>query len=70
MHCRLAVLMAERSPRLSQRGLSKATGLGDKTINRLVNNTFERVDKNTVDTLCNYLGCDLGDIFVMREVAE
>ena len=38
------------------------------TVNRLHNNGFERVDTMTVNTLCNYFGCDVGELFVMREV--
>lgn len=67
MYCRLAVLMAEKDPKLSQRKLSDDTGLGVTTINRLFNNTFDRVDKNTVEVLCNYFGRSVGDLFVMRE---
>lgn len=68
MFCRLAVLMAEKDPRLTQRQLSRDTRLSVTTINRLHNNEFERVDLATVNTLCNYFGCDVGELFVMREV--
>ncbi len=68
MYCRLAVLMAEKDPRLTQRQLSRDTGLSVTTVNRLHNNEFERVDTSTVTTLCNYFGCDVGDLFVMKEV--
>ncbi len=67
MYCRLAVLMAEKDPKLSQRKLSEDTGLGLATINRLFNNTFDRVDRNTIETLCDYFGRDVGDLLVMRE---
>jgi putative transcriptional regulator len=67
MYCRLAVLMAEKDPRLTQRRLSKETKLSVTTVNRLHNNDFERVDTATINTLCNYFGCDVGELFVMRE---
>lgn len=67
MFCRLAVLMAEKDPRLTQRQLSRETGLSVTTVNRLHNNEFERVDTSTVNTLCNYFSCNVGDLFVMRE---
>lgn len=70
MYCRLAVLMAEKDPRLTQRRLSRETGLSVTTVNRLHNNEFERVDTSTVNTLCNYFGCEVGDLFVMKEVNE
>lgn len=67
MFCRLAVLMAEKNPQLSQRQLAEDTGLGLATINRLFTNRFTRVDANTVEVLCNYFGRDIGDLFDMRE---
>lgn len=70
MHSRLAVLMAERDPRLSQRELARRTGLSPATVNKLHNDEFDRVDRNTVEVLCNYFGCDLGDLFVLRDEAK
>ena len=68
MYCRLAVLMAEKDPQLSQRKLSQATSLSTNTISKLFTNKFDRVDKGTIDNLCNYFGCDVGDLFQMREI--
>lgn len=68
MYCRLAVLMAEKDPRLTQRRLSRETRLSVTTVNRLHNNDFERIDTATVNTLCNYFGCDVGELFVMKDV--
>jgi DNA-binding Xre family transcriptional regulator len=49
MFCRLAVLMAEKDPQLSQRQLAKETGLDITTINRLFTNNFSRVDVGTIE---------------------
>ena len=70
MYCRLAVVMAEHDPKLSQRRLSEETGLGVSTIGRLFNNTFDRVDRNTVEKLCNYFDRELSELFVLKEVDE
>jgi putative transcriptional regulator len=70
MYCRLAVLMMEKDTRLSQRELSRATGVSKDAIGRLHNNDFNRVDTDTVNTLCNYFNCEIGDLFVMKEVDE
>ncbi|WP_072143581.1 helix-turn-helix transcriptional regulator [Pseudanabaena sp. 'Roaring Creek'] len=70
MYCRLAVLMMEKDTRLSQRELSRRTGLSVTAINRLHNNEFDRVDAATINTLCNYFNCEVGDLFVMKEVEE
>ncbi|MCC5641290.1 helix-turn-helix transcriptional regulator [Nostoc sp. CHAB 5844] len=67
MFCRLAVLMAEKDPQLSQRQLARDTGLDVTTINRLFTNNFSRVDVSTVETLCNYFGRNVGDLFEMRD---
>jgi len=67
MYCRLAVLMAEKDPKLTQRSLSKELGLGLTTIGRLYNNNFERIDKNTVEVVCRYFNCGIGELFVMKD---
>lgn len=67
MYCRLAVLMAEKDPKLTQRSLSKELGLGLTTIGRLYNNNFERIDKNTVEVMCRYFNCGIGELFVMKD---
>lgn len=66
IYCRLAVLMAEKDPKLSQHKLAADTRLGITTVNRLFNNKFSRVDTNTIKTLCQYFGCQIGDLFVLR----
>ncbi|ELR97397.1 putative transcriptional regulator [Gloeocapsa sp. PCC 73106] len=68
MYCRLAVLMAEKDPQLSQRQLAEDTKLGVTTINRLFRNDFSRVDTHTIETLCLYFRCEIGDLFVLRKV--
>lgn len=70
MYCRLAILMAERDPSLSQRKLAEETRLSTATINKLFQNRFDRVDRNTTDKLCNYFGCNVGDLFVMKEISK
>jgi len=67
MYCRLAVLMAEKNPQLSQRQLARETNLDITTINRLFTNNFSRMDTNTVETLCDYFQRSVGDLFEVRE---
>lgn len=67
MYCRLAVLMAEKDPQLSQRQLARDTNLDITTINRLFTNNFGRVDTNTVEILCDYFQREVGDLFEVRE---
>ena len=68
--CRLAVLMAEKDPQLSQRQLAEETGLSPTTVHRLFTNKFGRVDTNTIAVLCSYFDKDIGDLFVLRSLSE
>ncbi len=70
MFCRLAVLMAEKDPQLSQRQLAKDTGLSPTTVHKLFTNKFGRVDTNTIEVLCSYFNKDIADLFVLRSVSE
>lgn len=64
--------MVEKDPRLTQRKLASELGLSHTTINKLYNGQplTARIDPDTVEKLCNYFGCDVGDLLVMREVQE
>ncbi|BAZ11389.1 XRE family transcriptional regulator [Calothrix sp. NIES-4071] len=67
VYCRLAVLMAEKDPQLSQKQLAEEVGLDITTINRLFTNNFSRVDIATVEALCNYFDKEVGELFEMRK---
>lgn len=70
MFCRLPNLMVDRNPRLTQRKLAEELGLSHTTINKLYNGQplTARIDPETVEAICNYFGCDVGDLFTMKEV--
>lgn len=67
MKSRLAILMAELDPRMSQRELAEKSGVSAMAINRLYNNDFKRVDTETLEKLCAYLECDLSELLVLKE---
>ncbi|NEP00893.1 MAG: helix-turn-helix transcriptional regulator [Symploca sp. SIO2E9] len=69
LFCRLAVLMKEKDPGLTQIRLAEHTGIAPSTIGRLHNNRFTRVDKATIERLCKYFQCNLEDLFDLRESA-
>lgn len=71
MYCQLPLLMVKKDPKLSQRKLAEATGISLATINKLYNGRplTARIDPGTVENLCNYFDCQVGDLFVMQEVA-
>lgn len=70
MRCRLPVLMAEQDPPLTQRRLAKEVGISTTTVNQLYNNKFQKLDVETVEKLCKYFRCEVGDLFVMKEVED
>jgi putative transcriptional regulator len=59
---KLSVLMAKKSPPLTQKKVAEDTGLAIQTVMLLYHNTFKRVDNRTVETLCDYFKCDLSDL--------
>ncbi len=65
MKCRLRVLMAERE--ITQAKLRESIGLGSHTISKLYNNRFDRVDRETVEKLCEYFNVEVGELFVLRD---
>ncbi len=69
MYCQLAVLMAQKDQRLSQRQLAKELNVSVTTVNKLYNGRplTARIDPETVEKLCEYFGCDIGDLFAMKE---
>ena len=54
MRCKLSLLMEQAG--IKQRDLAVATGLSPTTISKLARNHFDRIDNNTVTTLCRYFG--------------
>lgn len=80
MICRLPALIdahnlklsdgGDTSQRLNQRQLSLQTGIAASTLNRLFKNEFNRVDAATVETLCDFFECEVGDLFVLKESGQ
>ena len=68
MYCELAVLMAQRDQRMSQRQLATALGVSAKTIHKLYNGRplTARIDPDTVEKICSYFGCGINDLFILR----
>jgi putative transcriptional regulator len=66
---RLPHLMVDKDPRLTQRKLATELKLSHTTINKLYNGQplTARIDPETVQTICDYFNCEVGDLLVMRE---
>jgi putative transcriptional regulator len=57
--------MAERE--ITQTQLRESLGLGSHTISKLYNNRFDRVDRETIEKLCDYFSIEVGDLFVLKD---
>jgi putative transcriptional regulator len=59
--------MAEEDPPLKQTDIIKELSLGPNTVSKLYNNTFRRIDTDTVEKLCHFFGCEISDLFELKE---
>lgn len=49
--------------KLTYETLQEETGLASSTLSRLLKNEpIDRIDGKTLDTLCQYFGCGVGDL--------
>ena len=53
--------MGEKRLRISD--VMRDTGINRGTITRLYQETAERVELESIEKLCRYLDCEIGDIF-------
>ena len=59
--CHLSRLMGERKVRVAD--VARDTGLHRNTVTLLYKETATQVDLDTIDKLCAYFDCDVGDLF-------
>ena len=68
MRSRLAVLMAQKDPQLSQRALSRDLGVSPASIAILHNaEPISRVSAEVTIKLCDYFDCSLDELYVIEE---
>lgn len=78
MKCLLPVLINQYNneifttggERLTQSALSEKTGIAASTISRLFNGTAQRYDAATVERLCAFFKCQVGDLLALVDVPE
>jgi putative transcriptional regulator len=60
--------MLDKDPRLSQRQLAEELNVSHNTINKLYNGRplTARFDPETIEKICDYFGCDIGDLFELK----
>ena len=59
--CHLSRIMGEKRLKISD--VMRDTGINRGTITRIYNETAERVELESIEKLCRYLDCEIGDIF-------
>ncbi|WP_334685474.1 helix-turn-helix transcriptional regulator [Clostridium perfringens] len=60
MRMKLHMLLAEH--RMTQKELSKATGIRQATISAYASNNYKHIVREHIDILCDYFNCDLTDL--------
>lgn len=65
LHMRLEELLAERG--LSKKKVCSALDIERTNFNRYYRDEFQRIDTNFLLKLCDYFGCEVGDLFEIRE---
>ena len=59
--CHLARMMGEK--KLKVMDVARETGLNRNTVTLLYKETAQRVDFETIERLCSYFSCKVGDLF-------
>jgi len=65
IRCRLSVLMGER--KLHQADVVRGTGLSKTIINDLYHERSRMIAFSTLEKLCSFFGCNVGDILTYEE---
>lgn len=72
MKSQLRILLAAKEHRegrtISLRELQRETKVPISTVMGMANNTIKRVPLDELNTLCEYLNCEVGDILKREEV--
>lgn len=68
LHIKIMEFLTERG--ISKTKICKDLDLQRGNFNRYCRDDFQRVDAALVVKLCDYFGCDVGDLFEIRENSE
>lgn len=58
--CHLSTIMGSKKLKIAD--VVRESGINRNTITRLYHETNNRIDFDTLDTLCKYLNCKVGDL--------
>jgi putative transcriptional regulator len=65
IHCQLHMLMAQRRINISE--LHRETGLSRTLLTLMHKDEVSRIDIASLDKLCEFFNCDVGDILTRKE---
>lgn len=65
LHIRIVELLEEK--KISKTRICKDLDLQRGNFNRYCRDDFQRVDANLVIKLCDYFGCNIGDLLEIKE---
>jgi len=72
MRSNLVVLAAQKAQREGRRvsliRIATETRVSKYTIYALANNELSEFPKEVIEKLCNYFGCEIGDLLMLEEV--
>ena len=63
--CNLSALLGAKRLKISD--VVRDTEINRSTVNRLYHETTSRIDYQTLETLCRYLECDIGDLLEIQD---
>jgi putative transcriptional regulator len=63
--CHLSTLLGAK--RLKIADVVRDTGINRSTVNRLFHETNNRIDFETLEKLCIYLGCEVGELLEFKK---
>ncbi|WP_258807629.1 helix-turn-helix transcriptional regulator [Pseudidiomarina sp. CB1] len=63
--CNFAELLATKKLKISD--VVRDTGINRKTATRLFHETNSRIDYETLEKVCRYLDCEIGDLLVLED---
>ncbi len=66
--CHLSRLMGARKLKISD--VVRETGINRGTLTRLYHETAQRVELKDLETICQYLNCEVGDLLELQGESE
>lgn len=66
--CHLSRLLGERKLKISD--VVRDTGINRGTLTRLYHETAQRVELKDLETICQYLNCQVGDLLELQDEPE